>query len=315
MCIIKRSRTITRLNKMNVVLHSLMICVGLTLFSCSEGEKEENLKSKIQSGDTAKKISVSREILDQMMQTLPSPIETANIITKSKGDFKKEILIPSANAEKYSDKFSQALALGGYGVDLGYINLNEKTLYVIDYLENIKTIAGELQVDQFFDFAMLSNLAKNRNNVDSLIHLSTQNFNQIDEYLRTQNRGDLSVLILIGSWIEGLYMFSDIAHDKPSEDIKMRIGEQKIIIDNIYAILDKIEFIEYYKKLKGDLKGLKNVYDKITISYVYHEPKMKEVNGELVVEDNTETKIDMTDQQLEEVSREIVALRNKIFLK
>lgn len=310
----KRKRNIG----INFITGKVMIIAfvaALSSVSCSDDSEKKDLKSILQNSDTAKKITVSREILDQMMQTLPSPIETANIITKSKGDFKKELLIPANNAEKYTDKFTQALALGGYGVNLGYINLNEKNLYVIEYLESIKTVANELQVEQFFDFTMLSNLAKNRSNVDSLIHLSTQNFNQIDEYLRTQNRGDLSVLMLIGSWIEGLYMFSDIAKNKPSDDIKKRIGEQKVIIDNIYAILDKIEFIEFYKDLKIKLKGLKNVYDKITITYIYHEPKMKEVNGELVVEDNTETKIEMTEQQLEEISREIVQLRNNLFLK
>jgi hypothetical protein len=263
--------------------------------------------------DSSKVISVSRTVLDEMMQTLPSPIEIANIITKSNNNFSKDILIPTSVSENATDKHTQALLLGGYGVDLGYLNLNNKTIYVISYLEGIRNVAKELKVDQYFDFSALSNLAKNRNNVDSLISISTNNFNQIDEYLRTQNRGDLSVLILIGSWIEGLYMFNDIAAKTPSEDITKRIGEQKIIIDNVFAILAKIENIEYYKNLKQTLTPLKNTYNKVSVAYVYHEPITKEVNGELVIEDNTETIIIMSKEDQKNISTEINKLRQTIF--
>jgi hypothetical protein len=264
--------------------------------------------------DSSKVMSISKSVLDEMMQTLPSPIEIANIITKSNNNFSKDILIPTTISENVPDKHSQALLLGGYGVDLGYLNLNNKTIYVISYLEGIRNVSKELKVDQYFDFSLLSNLAKNRNNVDSLISISTKNFNQIDEYLRSQNRGDLSVLILIGSWIEGLYMFNDIASKDPNEDIIKRIGEQKVIIDNIFAILSKIENIEYYKSLKEKLMPLKKTYDKISIAYVYHEPITKEVNGELVIEDNTETIINMSKEDHSAISKEINSLRNIIFL-
>ncbi|MES2763800.1 MAG: hypothetical protein V4677_16410 [Bacteroidota bacterium] len=288
---------------------------SIVLLSCTDSEKktkEEELMK--QTTENLQAISISREVLDEMMQTLPSPIETANLITQEKSEFNKDLLIPSKNSESFPDKYSQALALGGYGVDLGYLNLNNKMLYVIDYLESINTISKELNVNQFLDFSALNDLAKNRNNVDSLIEISTKNFNQIDEYLRTQNRGDLSVLILIGSWVEGLHMFNNIAKENPSEEINKRIGEQKVIIDNIYAILDKIENIAYYKDLKNRLTGLKNVYNKVQISYVYQEPVMKEVNGQLVVEDNSKSIVQVSKQDLASINTEIIKLREEIFM-
>lgn len=284
------------------------------MFGCVDKdstEAEKELLSEMK--DTSQAISISRDILDEMMRTLPSPIETANMITKSKGDFDKSLLIPMDNAERFSDKYSQALATGGYGVDLGYLNLKNKTLYVVSCLESINTISKKLKVDQFLDFSLLNDLAKNRNNVDSLIQISTENFNEIDEHLRTQNRGDLSVLILIGSWVEGLHMFNNLAKKDPNDDIIKRIGEQKVIIDNMYVILNKIEHVEYYKNLKKEMEGLKNIYDKVKISYVYKEPTMKEVNGELVIQDNTETTVLITPQDLKNIDKEITSLRNRLF--
>ena len=304
------------MNEYNIVSMKKIIYIISILFafSCDNSDEKSDMNMLKANEDSSKVISISRTVLDEMMRTLPSPIEVANIITKTNKNFNKDILIPTNISENIPDKHSQALLLGGLGVDLGYLNLNDKTIYVINYLEAIRNVSKELKVDQYFDFSMLSNLAKNRNNVDSLISLSTKNFNQIDEYLRTQNRGDLSVLILIGSWVEGMYMFNDIATKNPNDDIIKRIGEQKIIIDNIFSILIKIENIEYYKSLKEKLMPLKTTYDKIKIAYVYHEPVTKEVNGELVIEDNTETVINMTKEDLAAISKEINSLRNIIFL-
>lgn len=286
----------------------------LFLSSCGGGSSSDEQKLMDQMNDKVETISVSHEVLDEMMQTLPSPIEIADVITKSKQNFKKEMLVPSDNVSKFNDKFTKALGLGAYGVDLGYINLNDRTLYVIEYLESMRDLAKDLKVDQFFEFSTLSELATDRKNVDSLIHLSTENFNNIDKHLRSQNRGDLSVLVLVGAWIEGLYMFNDIAKEAPSEDIKMRIGEQKVVLDNIYAILKKLENIEYYKGFRAKLEPLKAVYDKITITYEYHEPTMKEVDGQLIVIDNTKTNISITNEQLSTISAEINKLRSTLFL-
>ncbi len=283
--------------------------------ACSNATKVSSDKALLETAnDTASIVSVSRDILDEMMRTLPSPIETANMISQSKSEFKREFLIPAENADRFEDKYSQAIALGGYGVDLGYLNLNNKTLYVLSYLESLNTIAKDLKVDQFLNFSVLNELAKNKNNVDSLIQISTENFNHIDEYLRTQNRGDLSVLILVGSWVEGLHMFNNIAKKEPSEDILKRIGEQKIIINNMHAILSKLENIPYYKELKQNMSPLKKTFDKVKISYVYSEPTTKEVNGQLVIEDKTETIVVITKEDLRIIDKEITALRNKLFL-
>lgn len=292
------------------------LLIALTVLfaaACSEEKKSEADLMK-EASDTTQAVNVSRDILDEMMQTLPAPIEMANLITQSKGGFNKELLTPSENADNYPDKYTQALALGAYAVDLGYLNLNDKMLYVIEYLESINTVAKELKVNQFLNFSTMSELAKNKNNADSMIEVSTRNFNAIDEYLRTQNRGDLSVLILIGSWVEGLNMFNGIAKDHPSEEIKNRIGEQKIIVDNIYAILKKIEHIQYYADLKLKIDPLKKAFENVKIAYVYKEPEMKEVNGELVVVDNTETIISMLPADFDAISKAISQLRNDLLM-
>lgn len=291
----------------------IIALAGIMLAGCGSQSDTKEADLMATPVDSSQTIKISQDVLDAMMQTLPSPIETANLITQSKSGFNKALLIPSANAARFSDKYSQALALGGYGVDLGYLNLNDKVLYMVEYLESVHTVSKELKVDQFMDFTTLNKLAKNKGNVDSLITLSTNNFKQMDEYLRTQNRGDLSVLILVGSWIEGLHMFTKIAKENPSEEINKRIGEQKVIIDNIYAILDKLDNVTYYKNFKTRLNSLKAVYANVKIEYIYAAPEMKEVNGQLEVVDKSTSIVTITPNDIRTIEAEIEKLRASVF--
>lgn len=263
----------------------------------------------------APEVSINQEIYDEMIHTLPQPIEIADIISKSKINFSESMLVPTELSGFYKTKYTQSMALGAYGVDLGYINLNDKTLYSIEYIDAVRGVSENLNVDQFFDFYTLTELAEQQKNADSLLDLSTENFNNIDQFLRDNKRGELSILILIGAWIEGMHMFGEIYKEtSDKEDMKNRIAEQKVIFDNIYAITERLESIEFFKTLRSDLEPLKRAYDKVTLTYVYHEPETKEVNGELVIIDKSETKITADESTIQAVIDGIHEVRNTYLL-
>jgi len=288
---------------------------ALTVLNACSGEGETKTEEQIFAGSEKKaEVQISKEVFDEMIQSLPQPIEIANIITKAKMPFSKEMLVPSENSGKYADKYYQAMAFGAYGVDLGYINLNDKKIYVIEYLEAIKTIAANLKVDQFFDFQTLYEMTKNRHNADSLIHISTRNFNKIDEFLREENRGELSVLMLIGSWTEGMHMFGQLYKKEANDDLLKRIGEQKVVFENVMLILEKLSKIEHFAKLKNDAAEVKKAFSAVKISYEYHEPETKEENGELIIIDKTETKVELTHEDALKIITAVDLFRQKYIL-
>lgn len=286
----------------------------LGLLSCSN-EAETSVSSDTLNPDPANITStISQEVLDEMMQSLPQPIEIAQIISTSKIEISKDILIPGNAVDNMQNKYSQALSFGAYGVDLGYINLNGKSMYMIEYLESVKKLSQKLKVDQFFDFQTLSQLARNKTNADSLVQISTENFNKIDVYLREHNRGELSVLILAGAWIEGMNMFCEIYKRSPTPDISNRICEQQVVFNNIYLILDKLSNAEYCKNMQTSFLPLKSAYDKVVVSYKFKEPIMKEVNGQLVLKDQTETIVEAKKQDIETIVKELQNLRDEYFI-
>jgi hypothetical protein len=299
---------------MKLISKPFIIISCICLAACSNEATTEN-SNVLTDKTAAAPVQISQEVLNEMMQSLPQPIEIAQIISSSKTDVSKTVLIPAIYADKYADKYIQSLAFGAYGVDLGYINLNGKTLYMIEYLEGIKTLSEKLKVNQFFDFQTLAELAKNRNNTDSLVQLSTENFNKIDQFLREQNRGELSVLILVGAWVEGMNLFGEIHKNTASvDDISKRIGEQKIVFDNIYLLLEKLKTVDFYNKLGKDFVSLKLAYDKIDVSYKYNKPIMKEVNGQLVMKDQTEMIVTYTEQNINDVIKELQKIRSVYFV-
>ena len=88
--------------------------------------------------------------------------------------------------------------LGIYGADLGYLNIYGKTGNSVDVLSAIKRLADGLRVGQFFDFETLKRLSTSKSNLDSLLFLSVNSYNQIDNYLRNNDRGSISALMITG---------------------------------------------------------------------------------------------------------------------
>jgi len=70
----------------------------------------------------------------------------------------------------------------------------------------------------------------------------------MDKYLRSDNRSELSTLMVTGVWIEGLYLATQVAKSSPHPQLAERIGEQKIIMGDLMLIL------ENYKNDKNFLK-------------------------------------------------------------
>ena len=64
--------------------------------------------------------------------------------------------------------------------------------------------------------------------------------------------------------------------------------------------------------LLKDMEALKTTFDKINITYTYKESTMEIVNGVAVIKDNSNTTIDITDQDIAAIKNLTNTIRNKI---
>lgn len=295
----------------------LVPSISLLLFACdspSENKSNEAMLQQMMDSAAAapQNDKIPEEAVGEILKQIPSPIETSVIIKKAGGTYSKEILNPSENAQNYSSNYKKALNLGVYGADLGYINIYEKNKESLYYLNSIKSMADGLNIGQFFDFETIKRLASNNKNADSLLNITTDNFNKINSFLYEQKRSDQSVLILTGGWLESLNIMCKIAQKNKNPKLYERIGEQKIIIDQLVLVLTNYESDSNIKLLTTDLKQLQKIYEKVQITYTYKESKMEIVDGIPTIVDKSESKVNITDAQVVEVANLTNAIRNKI---
>ncbi len=284
------------------------------IFSC-KSSNDNSADDEFQVPDSVANkgaLEVSDQAMKNVTQNISSHIETAALIKNLNAPFSKEYLAPTKNVDQYTTNFDQALLLGIYGADLGYLNMYSKTTVALDYLSSIRQMANSIKVGQFFDFATLHRLAKNDENLDSLMYISQRNFNQMDKYLRENNRSNLSTLMVAGGWIEGLYLSGKVYQSKPDPELREAIGEQKIILGDLMILLKNFRDSKDFRELIKEFNKIHQLYKDVKVTIEKGEPTRKVVDGRLVIKQNTKSVVHINDTLLNKIIEESFRVRKKI---
>lgn len=295
----------------------LILSVSLVLTSCKSCSKGDDVTEDFDIPNEIIDAQVTApvlgsQVIDEMIQNIASPVETAALIKGLKIPFNKDFLVNTKAAERYNTSFEKALALGIYGCDLGYLNMYEKTSFVVDYISVVKRLADDIQVGQFFDFTTLKRLATNNENLDSLVTISQQSFSRIDNYLRETNRPMLSAVIVAGFWVEGAYLTTRVAQISDHTRIRETLGEQKTILVFLTKVLKVYEKDPNMAKFLSEIDKIKLLFDEVKITYEVGEPEMVEVNGELTFTQTDKQIVEMSDETYNKIIESIQKLRSDL---
>jgi hypothetical protein len=293
---------------------SLLFVLAILLLSCGQQKKtdEQDFQSALDSlEDTGPKID--ENLVNGILQQIPSPLEISSILKESGSKYESSILNSDDNLSRYNNNYKKALNLGAYGTDLGYTNIYEQSKDGIKFLSAIKSLANDLNIGQFFDIETIGRLASNSKNLDSLLLITTQNFNNINNYLQNQGRSQISVLLLTGGWIEAMQVVCQVAASSPNnKDLPEKIGEQKIILEQLVLLLGFFESDSNMASLLTDLRGLENAYSSVDIITTYKQSSMKIVDGVAVIQDNSTTEIKITPDDIKNITQIVNNLRNNM---
>jgi len=286
----------------------------LVVFGCGPGKKSDEQAFLDSLNNLALDAPmISEEVIAEIVQQVPSPLEISYLLKDAGTQYNYGFLNSPDNASNYNSNFRKAINLGIYGTDLGYANIYEENQDAIKYLNSIKGLANDLSIGQYFDFGTIARLATNSKNLDSLLLITTQNFNDINTYLQENKRSNLSVLILTGGWLEALHITCQVAQANPSNtQLIEKIGEQKITLDNIVQLLQFYTQDPAIADLHKQIVELKATFDKIEIVTVYAESTMEEVNGIIVVKDNSSTTVNITAENVEAIREQVLKIRESI---
>ncbi len=297
------------------IIKIVAVILLMSLFSCRNSSvRQGRLTFPVADSIPAAEVEkLSEEAVADIVQNIASPVEIAAILQSMQIPFSAGYLASTQGADRLTTNFRKAVMLGIYGADLGYLNIYGKTGNSVDVLSVIKRLADGLRVGQFFDFETLKRLSSSKSNLDSLLFLSVNSYNQIDNYLRDNDRGSISALMITGVWIEGQYLATQVALSYNDEILRDRIGEQKIILGDLLMLLRPYRgSSEEYGSLYDMMEQISAKYAGVKVSYRLAEPETREKDGRLVVVQNEESIVEMTDAQLTEIATLSKEVRDKL---
>ncbi len=283
--------------------------IALFSFACSNDPKGTGENPEEIAEDTTKPTSNGVLNVGGELFSIPSPVQTAMLIQKSGAAYDKGILNATSNSNQYKTDFHKALNLGIFGADLGYVTMYNKTTDALSYLAHVKTLADELGVSGAFDSKTMERINKNITVKDSMLVLVGIAYRSSDAFLKNNDRNDVSGLILTGGWIESLNFAISVNKQKENEEVKRRIAEQKQSLGSIIKLLSQFNKPEY-ATLIADLQDLSKVYDAIDYKYVFEKPTTDV--GTRTTTINSRTDINVSKEQIEQISGKVKALRDKI---
>ncbi|WP_282014340.1 hypothetical protein [Marinifilum flexuosum] len=245
--------------------------VGLLLFlfaSCSwnsAGKKEkeiqsENLEYQLMAENTSK--------MKKIFFVLPSPIETSLLINKSGIVFQKDLLNSTEKLAGYSTSTSRAIALGVYCADLSYSGINEQFQTSIEYLNVTRNLAESLGILRAVDPKKIKLLEENITNKELVIDVISEVYMESHEQLKEQDRYLLASLMLIGGWVESLYLATQsVKPNEVSHQILIeRILDQQLSLESVKSVLSENQSNPVIQPIYKDLLDLERLFKKSTIS-------------------------------------------------
>ncbi len=273
-------------------------------------------KQKKGSGDiTLDESELEQGLLDdinsakQIFYSLPSPLETAMLIKSAGATYDEELLNPVDNATKYATNRSMALNLGIYTTDLSFASLFDQTQTSINYMNAAKRMADGLGILDAIDNNTIERLEENINNRDAIMDIISETFMNSSSFLTENQRPALASIVLVGGWIEGLYIATNLVGDAPIKDNKLveRIVDQKLSFAIVLKLLEDNKDNPDVAQLISDLNGLKTTYDKITITSSKIQVVPDEESNVTLLK--SESKIDMSPAVFKELQDKVKALR------
>ena len=246
----------------------------------------------------------------QIFYSLPSPLETAMLIKNAGASYNEDLLNQVDNTSIYTTNKSLALNLGIYTTDLSFASLFDQTQTSIQYMNAAKRMADGLGILDAIDDNTIEMLEENINNRDRIMDIISETFMNSSSFLKENERPALASIVLVGGWVEGLYIASNLVGSANFEGNKLveRIAEQKLSFDIVIHLLEDNKDNIDVAEILTDIGDLKSTFDKIIITTTaIHAVPNDETNVTLL---RSESKIDITREVFQELQEKVKVLRS-----
>jgi hypothetical protein len=294
----------------------IVILLGVLLFSslltgcrsCGTKAQKDVVKVEVPKENTT--VYEDLKKAEKIFNSLPSPLESAMLIKSAGAKFDKSLLNPVSNVSNYVTNKSMALNLGIYTCDLSFASLYEQTQLIIDYMNAAKKMADGLGILKAIDQATLDRLEENINNSEVIMEIVSETYMNSNSYLEDNGQAAIATIVLVGGWFEGLYISTQLVDMDDFKNSKLvgRIIDQKLSMGILMNLLESSKGNPAVDEIMGQVKKLKDVFDKITITSSAVNPEYNKSSNSTYLK--SEVKTDMTPEVFKELAAVVADIRN-----
>ena len=237
---------------------TLITSVVLLLTSCNMKRKSSG--DGPQDGAVLEKTTVEEKVRE-FVYPLPTAFEVTEMLNRIGAAYILTLSNPVSNVERYLTEKSKALNLGIYSADLSYASTYNQKQTVIEYMDVSKKLIDALNISGAISQDVIEQVEANQDNKDELVDIITNTFYDTYEYLNQANRGSVSLLVLAGTWVEGLYIVTHITENVYyNKEMVTIIMKQKASLDTLMELMQVAKDDPAVAETISELLPLYNTY-------------------------------------------------------
>lgn len=242
---------------------------------------------------------------------LLTPMEITVIFNRLSLPYNKVSLNPSDNSDYYLSTSKAALNTGIYGVDFGYLKMFGMGQEVIDYVVTIKDMSNKLGIPDALIVDLVKRVRNDISNRDTVTAMMEKAYMDIESHLRESGRESTAGLMILGGWVEAMYLATQLAYDPAAPDamVVQKIAEQKYTLNSLLSFMKNYyddPVVVYYTK---KLIYLRKYFDSFDI---YFEKGDLEIDTNEKVLRSSGAQMTITVQNLNDIRDYVAKLRGEM---
>jgi len=304
------------MNKLTTIQRFIIFAfLVIGIASCSSGTKQEKESATTEKADTqAVKVEESERTkqIKQIFHSLPSPIELTFLFKQEGVQYSADKLHDVGAIGKYNISRKQAMNLGVYGADLSYAGIFENHQDALKYYNSCKQLTEALGIEESNYSTFITRLENNQENKDTILSVISDFFLLNNANLKDNEQEDLATYALVGGWVEGMYLGTQLAAGNGDMDgIKSILIMQKHSLQSLIQLVEGIQNSED-ENLVNQMNQLFSLYDNIeTKKADTDKNKVEKKDGKLIL-NTSKTIANIPDDIFLEIKSKIAALRSTI---
>lgn len=208
----------------------------------------------------------------EFVYPLPTAFEVTEMLNRIDAAYIIDVCNPKENVDKYVTEAKRAVNMGVYSADLCYASTYNQQSNVMDYTQTIRALIDALDMTRAVDPELATKMEDNENNKEGMTELISNSFYDSYDYLNRNGRGPVSLMIVAGSWVEGLYIATHISQEtfENKEMVKILLS-QKEPLEKLVKLLDQVKGEPNVTGLRQALDPLYKIYSGIDANGISEE--------------------------------------------